>query len=236
MSQETTLFIPSDGNMLFKTLAFLHKNCIRADHYEGVGSGAIVATLLFAGISADRIVSILVDSDILNQKCMELRGEIERVIGQAMLEKYGIVPSMQELYQLSGSSTLRLHVYNTTTRKTCTLDHCNTPDLSITTACSMAHNLGVTYYEHMYCGNVYTSAGCMFGVPRGGRNRVCVHTRSMYIDGPTTQEEYTDLELDAVRKLMIDQVSEQSNTRLVILEVHTPPWDNTRETKLRLLT
>lgn len=231
----TSLFLPSDGNLLLRTLAYIHRNSIQTEHYEAIGSGAIVASLLYIGLPPDKIASLLLDSDVLNQKSLGLREEIERIIGLAAEEVYGMIPSMDELCALKGSGSLHLYVFNTTTQRIDVLNYVRTPDLSIVTACSMAHNLGSAYYEHTYCGNVYTSVGVRFPKIVGGPSRLCIHTRSTYIDGPSNSEEYADLELNTVRTSLIDSTCILYGIALTTLEACVPPWDHSRETKLSLL-
>lgn len=235
---EDRLFVPSDGNLLYKTLAYLHahKKLWQVKHYEGVGSGAIVATLLYIGVPPDRIVTLLMNSNVLDATSPLLEKEITRVVGGVLEEMYGVVPCMNDLYHLMGcDKELHLYTLNTVTQKADVIHHATFPDLAVNVACSMTHNLGTTYYQHAYCGNSYSSLH--YHVPPLSTRvpRTCVHTRSVYahLVGPRTSDEYNALEIAAVQSSNV--VSSAFMYTLVVLESTIAPWDCSTQSKIVML-
>lgn len=236
-----SLYIPSDGNLLYKTLAYLHRNpelWQAVNTYEASGSGVIVASLLYIGMSPCEIATYLLRSNVLGDTTKELSNEIVKIVGDVILDLYGEEPGMEDLQSLLGDGkTLNIYAYNRTQDRIDVLNHITCPDLRLSAACTMAYNLSTTYYEQVYCGNTYIDVGVRCVGLDSSTKRSCVHARSTYRDtsGPTDLMQYQCLELEETRCMSLEAACRSGGVELKILLSEHPPWDNSKDTRIKML-
>jgi len=241
----SSLLFHADGNLLYRTLTELHildkdvSSSLKMSNivqYHGIGSGSIVAFLLYIGLSIEDIVSLLSQSCVFDTQLSELPMLIKTIIGDKLLSKFSIIPSLEQLYELLGSNKiLRLYAYNTTTETVDTISHETCPDLNCITACMLSYNLGLVYYSQSYCGNTYIDASfedtsCIsFDVPT-----LCIHVVSRYTTTcyPTDSRTYYMQCAYKLRELVV-KAGHNIHIRTVYLTAN--PWDESLAAKLNLM-
>lgn len=239
--QYDCLLIPSDGNLLFRTLKELH-NTPRLDRimiYDAIGSGTVIAIMLYLGMSPSQITTELIHTNIFDCTSHELRTILHTIIGDKLMSMYSTIPTLKELYDLRGNvKVLNLHVYNRTLGHASIINHVTCPDLNCLSACSMAYNLGLTYYEQSYCGNTYIDSSSF--VPSydvlNTHKILCVTTRSSHYDviRPPTAEEHYWYCFNHLREQLLNNIVHPA-FNLIVLYVDNDPLDKSIETKLELL-
>ena len=238
-NKKYNIVIPSDANLLYRTLAELHMRGTADDivQYEAIGSGVVIAVLLCVGMQPDSIATELLPTHILDVGQSDLNLLVRSTIGHKLVECYSIVPSLGELYELCGQKVLNLHVYNATTRKLEVLNYLTCPDMDTTVACSMAYNLGATRCKYDYCGNVYTDASLFhkYLFECSDRKLVCIHTRSSYSIRPESPECYYKCAADRAREHHISAM-QVPNMEVVVLDVDSDPYDSSLHSKVAMLT
>lgn len=235
LSNYTSILFHSDGNLLYRTLKELHistEMCNIAE-YHGVGSGTIVAFLSYLGMSPSDIITELVRTSIFNSTLSQLPILIKTLIGDKLMEIFSMIPSLEELYELLGSSkVLNLYVYNTTTKSINVINHQTCPDMDSITACVMSYNLGSVYYSQSYCGNSYLDASMSdISAIHFSAKTLCIHVRSSY-NNPQDAEEYYKICANSLRGLLLERVQ---GLDLIVIDVKSSPWNDTLATKLSIM-
>jgi len=148
-------------------------------YFAGCSAGSIICFLLVLGYKVHEIIIICLQYNILldlrNIKVSEIsskRGlfenkQLRNILEECMLEKFGFIMSMEELFQSTGleltfiSVNLDSKIPNKT--KTVNIDHYTYPEISAVDAVLLSSNVPFIFYEIEYKGDLYIDGA--FGNP-----------------------------------------------------------------------
>lgn len=235
-----SLLFHCDGNLVYRALKELRATNIDVSsitEYHAIGSGSIVAILLYIGMSIEEVVTYLISTSIFDITLRQLPMLIKTVIGDKLISMFSIIPTLSQLQDLMGSkSVVNFYVY--CPEEGIKAINCITcPDMSCITACSMAYNMGDVYYIQTYCGRTYMSAN-MFTYDKIPllTKTFYVHVKSTYSEdnNPTSEQEYFKY---SSYNLMEKLLSAATNPMLDVLNltITSSKWSEAIETKLSIM-
>jgi len=146
----------------------------KVNTYVGCSVGAIIALLLVAGYTPTEIVSDAADGDIFhditNIRISDIRDNtglisnknIRDKLSERLRDKFGFVPSLQQLYLATGLVYVAVTL-NLDNDRTEYLDKDSEPHLSAVDAAMLSMNIPFLFYKLKYKGCVYIDGA--FGNP-----------------------------------------------------------------------
>ena len=152
----------SNDNSKISNANFLEK----VDTWVGVSVGAAISLLSVVGYTVDEIINLCIDldliQDILSINLDEARQKmgliqnktIEEKLKQNIARKYGYVPTLAQLYMLTGLN-LSLVTFNMDKMRTEFLDKDTEPELSCVEAAMMSMAIPILMQPRKYKSNVY---------------------------------------------------------------------------------
>jgi NTE family protein len=171
-----TLVISGGGVNGFELLGALHylekKNLLTVQVYSGCSIGSILCYLHCIGYSAYDILSHLLTSNLLQRlaefdfsKIVNGTGitsyhPLHEELTRLTLDKYDHIPTMKELYDLTGKE-LYIATFNLTQYKEEYISYKTHPDMRVLDACRASANLPFIFEEFEYDGNLYVDGGVL---------------------------------------------------------------------------
>lgn len=147
--------------------------------YVGVSAGAIISYLLILGYTVSEAIMVCLKFNILPDirqldfdKMTKEWGifsqqELQNVLRECALHKFGIVPTMEQLYQATGIDftvvTVNLDERGLINSKAVYIDRRSHPDMSSVTAISLSSNIPLIFYRMKHEKDLYIDG--MFGNP-----------------------------------------------------------------------
>jgi len=199
------LVLGSEGMYIYKVLGCLHRNretLLTISTYETCSSSSIVCLLLSIGLTPAEITTDFWYTDVLNE--YSISDDKEELLIRCITERYGFVPTMKELENLTEKS-LRITVYNLTKERIEVFSAKTVPNMSCVTACLFASSKISTESCYSYCGNIYCDASLYQPIPisqsKENEKVLCVYTtiRDLKPNGLATLDS-TDLLHYSLRK------------------------------------
>jgi len=162
------LILCSDRSHTFATLGAMHAYYIKGDldvvkKYSCCGSSVIVSLLLSCGVPPSQIAPMLISSNIF-EDASDARREIVSLLTAFFKRKHISVPTLRELYELTGK-TLLMEAYNVTKRRLEVISHVTHPLISCVVACCLAYNAPFCGSRLSYCGSEYIDSSSMYPIP-----------------------------------------------------------------------
>jgi predicted acylesterase/phospholipase RssA len=139
--------------------------------YVGVSVGSIISLLLLSGYSVKEIViksteiNLLCGLDSLTEllqtreKMGLLSSEpVRRVLRESLIKKFGIVPTLRQLYLMTGLKFVSV-AYNLDDRRSVHFSYENEPDMSCIAAVLLSMNIPLVFHMAKYKGQMYIDGG-----------------------------------------------------------------------------
>ena len=157
-----------------------NKNLLKdIKYYAGCSAGAVICFLLVLGYKVYEIIqiclnfNILLDlrnlnfSEIKEKKGLISNEDLKNILEDCIMEKFGLVLTMEELYQSTGLELTFISVNVDSKKanesKTVNIDHYTYPDISSVEAVLLSSNVPFIFYQIEYKGCVYIDGA--FGNP-----------------------------------------------------------------------
>ena len=177
----TDLMLCSDRSHTFASLGALHSAYVEGKlesvrTFRACGSAAIPSLLLASGMEPRRISTVLINSNVFEDSA-DVRKETETLLTSEMIQLYGSVPTLGDLYTTTGKS-LHLHVFDVAKQDVTTLSHESHPLMSCVSACCFAYGHPFRDYRQSYCGVEYTDCSATHPIPYFGmlgNNALCIY-------------------------------------------------------------